>query len=253
MTRVLHCLTDARRSIALTPYVARCRQRPSLSSRRGQLRGWLAGSLLLAAVWSQHSQAQSIFTCKDDNGRTLTSDRPIPECSRKVMREMSSAGVVKNEHAAPLTPEQLRQKKAEDEDRRLAEIKRRQEESRDKALLVAFPNMAALEAARARQVNDLKSELVLVESRIVKEYQTLKAAQAEAKSQGSNVSFAARRKVQVSSSSILTENDVLTRIQAEINRTNQRFDDDAKRLGSLLREPDTAASAGQKSAAVSSR
>lgn len=253
MTRLSCSITRTRRSVAQSPSASRCALPAGQARHQNLLRWWFAGSLLLAAFWTQQSHAQSVFTCKDDTGRTLTSDRPIPECSRKVMRELSAAGVVKNEHAAPLTAEQVRQKKVEDEQRRLAEIKRRQEESRDKALLVAFPNMAALDSARLRQINDLKSELALVEARMVKEYQTLKAAQAEARTQGNNVSFAVKRKIQLSSSSILTDNDVLTRIQADITKTNERFDEDAKRLASLLREPDTAGSAGQKSAAVSSR
>lgn len=199
------------------------------------------GALLIALAWgATHAHAQSIFTCKDDKGRVLTSDRPIPECATKSMREVSAAGVVKNEFAPPLTKEQIALKKVEDEQRRIADLKRRQEDARDKALMIAYPNMKALDSDRERQLADLRSEITLVEARMAKEHQVLKAAQAELNKQGANANFAVKRKVQGSAAAILADSDIRERMRRDIARTEQRFDEDQQRLRHLLNEPETA-------------
>lgn len=160
------------------------------------------------------------------------------------MRQLNANGIVTSEHAPPLTPAQLRQKKIDDEARRVADLKRRQEQSRDKALLVAYPNMAALESVRQLQINDLRTEVSIVEKRMVKDHLALIDAQNEAKSQGASPSFAVRSKIEQIAASILADNDLIGRLRGDIMRTNQRFDDDAKRLRQLVRDPDNIADTG---------
>ena len=45
----------------------------------------------------------TIFMCKDASGRTITSDRPIPECAERTVWEYGNTGSLKREIAAPLT------------------------------------------------------------------------------------------------------------------------------------------------------
>jgi hypothetical protein len=215
-----------------------------MNMRTRPLRRWLVATLWLLGLGCLPAQAQSAFTCKDDSGRVISSDRPIPECAKRPMRELNANGIVTGEHAPPLTPAQLRQKKIDDEAQRVADLKRRQEQSRDKALLIAYPNMAALESVRELQISDLKSEVAIVEKRMAKDHIALIDAQNEAKSQGVSPSFSVRKKIELIAASILADNDVIARLRGDIMRTNQRFDDDARRLRQLVREPDNSAEAG---------
>ena len=48
------------------------------------------------------AQAQ-FFQCKDASGRTLSSDRPIPECADRPVRELGRNGMLKREVPPPLT------------------------------------------------------------------------------------------------------------------------------------------------------
>lgn len=218
-----------------------------------RLRLLFGGALLIALIWGMaQANAQSIFTCKDDKGRMLTSDRPIPECSKQPMREVSSSGVVKKEFAPPLTPEQLAQKKIDDEKQRVAELKRRQEDARDKALMIAYPSMRSLEVDRERQLTDLKNEMAVVEARMVKEQKQLKTSQAELDKQGATPNALTRRLVQASAASVKADADILERMRGDAVRITQRFDSDAQRLRQLLREPETA-QPGKGNSAIASR
>ncbi len=194
-----------------------------------------------------------MYTCKDDAGRVVTSDRPIPECSKRTMRELNVYGVLTSEHAAPLTNEQLKQKRIDDELQRIANLKRRQEQSRDKALLIAYPTLASLDSIRDLQIKDLRSEITLVEKRMVKDHLVLKNTQTEAKTQTGLAAVTAKKRVEEIAASILADHDIVQRLHADIDRTRQRFVDDAKRLKQLLREPENAAETESNSRPLASR
>ncbi len=201
----------------------------------------MAGAVLLTALFAQPALAQSMFTCKDDAGRVISSDRPIPECSKRSMRELNSFGVVTSEHSAPLNAEQLKQKKIDDETARVANLKRRQEQSRDKALLIAYPTMASLDSVRELQISDLRSEIAIIENRMVKDHQSLRESQHESKAASGNSNFALKKRIEGIAASILADNEIVARLRGDIERTRQRFDEDAKRLKQLIREPDSSA------------
>lgn len=101
-----------------------------------------------------------IYVCKDAGGRTLTSDRPIPECADRAMREYSNKGVLKREIAAPLTPEQqqalnLQRRQRQAEEEALAERRRS-----DRALLARFHDEQEIDAARQRESATLANLIV---------------------------------------------------------------------------------------------
>jgi hypothetical protein len=195
--------------------------------------------LLAAGCWTASSQAQSIYACKDESGRALTSDRPIPECAKRPMRELTSSGVTKYELPPPLTHEQIRQKLVDDERLRVANLQKAQENSRNRALLIAYPNLTALEIARKRHLEELDNEALIIERRMTKEHGELIYLQAEIKTLGpSKTPFALKKQIEQVAASILADNDVLTRMRDDIVRTNRRYDEDALRLKQLLRDPD---------------
>ena len=51
----------------------------------------LDGVPLVQDAYAQTQPAGSIYTCKDASGKTLTSDRPIPECRGREGRVLSGA------------------------------------------------------------------------------------------------------------------------------------------------------------------
>ena len=113
---------------------------------------------LLLAAWMAlasspcQAQSDSFFVCVDASGRRITSDRPIPECSNREQREMTSSGAVKRVIAPHLTPEERAQadKKAEAETARRQQVLEQQR--RDRALLARYPTPNQHDAERQRQL-----------------------------------------------------------------------------------------------------
>jgi Domain of unknown function (DUF4124) len=105
------------------------------------------------------AQAQKIYMCKDASGRTITSDRPIPECANRSVKELSGSGVVKREIPAPLTAEQRQLKKEEDARRQAdaalaAEVRRR-----DVGLLATYQNEQQIDAERKRTLGQIRNNI----------------------------------------------------------------------------------------------
>jgi Domain of unknown function (DUF4124) len=77
------------------------------------------GGLLGLPVASIALAQGELYTCKDDNGRVITSDRPIQECAKRDIRILRSDGIQKGVLAAPLTEAQRKQRDLDEEAARL--------------------------------------------------------------------------------------------------------------------------------------
>lgn len=95
------------------------------------------------------SSSAGIYTCIDNKGRRITSDRPIMECLDREQRELGRTGVTKRVVPPSYTADERNkleaQRKAEGEvQARIAEEKRR-----DRALLIRYPNQPVHDKERA--------------------------------------------------------------------------------------------------------
>ena len=99
-----------------------------------------------------------IIICKDASGRTITSDRPLPECADRAQRVMDRSGIVRKEIPAPLTPEQKKQKRADEERAKLQAAIEEKEKQNDLALLARYPNERDIESARIRSLEPIKDQ-----------------------------------------------------------------------------------------------
>jgi hypothetical protein len=116
----------------------------------------IAISICLLAVAplaiSASQGAQKIIVCKDASGRTLTSDRPIPECAGNV-KELDRNGVVRREVKPPPTPEELKKVKAEEEKKKADEIAAAELKRSDMAMQARFRSEDDIALARKRDVD----------------------------------------------------------------------------------------------------
>lgn len=112
----------------------------------------LAG-VALAAVLSGSAMAQ-IYTCTNAQGRKITADRPIAECTDRSQQEITPSGTVKRVIGPTLTAKERAQQ--EEKDKLAAETRAREAEDkrRDRALLLRYPN---------RQVHDKERVLALAQ------------------------------------------------------------------------------------------
>jgi hypothetical protein len=177
--------------------------------------------------------AQSIYSCRDRNGHTLTSDRPITDCAG-VMRELAPSGVVKREIAPPLTAEQQRQKEADDRVRRTAEEAAREQHRRDMALLTAYQNEDQIEAARKRSLSDASESIKASHERLAELEKEKNALAQDAEAyKGKTVPPLFKRKMDDNQALIDDEQAAIKQRQVDVERVNQRYDEEKRRFREL--------------------
>jgi hypothetical protein len=192
----------------------------------------LLAALAAIAVVVAHAQTYKpkIYSCKDAQGRTITSDRPIPECAGAI-RELRQDGATRQEIAAPLTPEQQVIKDQEVAKALVAAQQKREQQLRDKALLMAYSSMDSLETMRSRQIAELVAEIKAGQQRLIAMHKELIAAQAEQKAQPN---LTTRTIVRNKAMAMLAEDDLIRTQEEAIKTVKLKFDQDAKRLQELL-------------------
>lgn len=109
---------------------------------------------------------EGIFTCIDERGRRLTSDRPIPECAAREQRLLNRDGSLRQVIPPTLTAEERAAKEARE--RLAAEDRAAQQDAvrRDRNLLQRFPNEAAHQRARQAALEPVQTALANTDRRL---------------------------------------------------------------------------------------
>lgn len=185
------------------------------------------------------AQAQSIYICKDAAGKTFTSDRLLPECAGRAVREMDKSGMVRREIPAPLTPEQKRQKQLEEERLKAEAEMAAQQKQADRAMLARYRNEKDIAQARKRT-------LELVQEQIKRESATLAEVEKDRKDVQQKIDLIGNKKpvppyLQVrlaeTDQSMAAVKKKITDHQAEEAQINLKFDATLKRYRELTGGP----------------
>jgi len=133
-----------------------------------------AVSLCALAAWPQ-AQAQGqagtkpiggIYTCIDAQGRRLTADRPIPECSAREQKILNADGSLRAIHPPSLTAEERAER--DQRERRLAEERSAMADAirRDRNLIKRFPDEASHQRAREAALDTVRRAIRASEFRL---------------------------------------------------------------------------------------
>lgn len=101
----------------------------------------------------------TIFMCKDASGRTITSDRPIPECADRTVWEYGNTGSLKREIAAPLTAEQKREKQLLEEKKKAQQVAAEEKKKSDRALSARYRSEEDITVARKRDTSVISDQI----------------------------------------------------------------------------------------------
>lgn len=204
-----------------------------------------------AAAQTPPKKVDGIYTCIDDKGKRLTSDRPIPECMAKEQRVLNKDGSLKTVHPPTLTADERAEQEARD--KKAAEARAAQADAvrRDRNLKSRYPNEDTHNKAREAALDSVRVAIRTSEQR-------LKDLVAERKPLQDEAEFYVGRPMPAKLRQQLDANDAATEAQksamatqhAELVRINRLYDAELDRLrrlwagaqpGSL--GPDTAAAA----------
>jgi len=180
--------------------------------------------------------AQSIYTCVDSKGRTITADRPIAECSDRPQRELAPSGVLKRQIGPTLTDQE--QVVQDEKDRRLAEKRAHEldERRRDRALLQRYPARLAHDEARAAslvQVDEVIKTSMKIRAELQEQRKAIENEFEFYARDPSKAPAALKRRLEDNEKNFSGQRKFIADQEQEKKRVNQRFDDELARLNQL--------------------
>lgn len=125
---------------------------------------WAAGVLVFAAVLgpvpagaqTPASAPSGIYTCVDDLGRRLTSDRPIAACTAKEQRILNRDGSLRGIYPPILTVEERAAKEARERKAAIARAAQADAVRRDRNLMARYPDETAHHRAREAALDTVR-------------------------------------------------------------------------------------------------
>lgn len=194
-------------------------------------------ALLCAAAFAGSAAHAQIYLCQDASGRTLTSDMPIPECADRSMRVYGKTGVLKREIAAPLTPEEKRQKQLQEAKEKAAAAAAEEQRKSDHAMLARYRTEADINAARARSLDIVqeqkKRESIILDNAEMQLKQAQSALDAHKKKQSAASATIADSKVDDYQRRVEEGRKRVKDYDAEIAKINLKFDQTVTRFREL--------------------
>lgn len=200
------------------------------------LRHTLPTALFLALLFPLSGQAAEpqIYLCKDANGRTITSDQPIPECANRSVKVMSKDGTVRREIPPPPTREQLEAKKQAEEQRKIDAQLAKEQKLKDEALLSTYRTEKEIEAARERTIAQLRTDIIEANNAADNASRKRRAVQTDIdKIQKRPIPPALQRQLDEAEQAMQAERKRADKLEADMLAQKTKFDAIAKRFREL--------------------
>lgn len=136
-----------------------------------RLIAWVGGLAVAAGLGAPARAADAvavptIYSCVDDKGNRLTSDRPIPECRSKEQRMLNRDGSLRTMVPPTLTAEERAERDAADRMATRGRAEQADAVRRDKNLLSRFPDEPAHRRAREEALDTVRRAMRATEARL---------------------------------------------------------------------------------------
>jgi len=187
-----------------------------------------------AALAQDGTPGKGIYTCTTADGRKLTGDRPIPECTSREQRVLNPDGSQRTTLPPFLSPEERAAKEASD--RRAAAERLAQQDAirRDRTLMLRYPTEAAHQRARNAALDDSNKAMRISERRIKDLTVERKPLLDEAEFyRGKPLPAKLKQALDANDAGIEAQQVLIENQKAELVRINARFDAELARLKKL--------------------
>lgn len=200
-------------------------------------------SSAILSVFSSPSKAiaQTFFSCTDDRGHQITSDRPIAQCTDRNQKELSPTGIVQRVRGPTLTTLERRALDEKEKSEADARARLTDEKQRNRALLARYPDRAALENERNLILSRLEKQSIPLRKKILElseQRKSLVSAFDSHTKDKSKVLPAHKQKLEAIDASLTMQNYFLDEQEIEKNRSNARFDLALPKLSELWLQTD---------------
>lgn len=203
----------------------------------GITKGVLLASLsAVTSAQAQPTTTQGIYTCTDARGRTLTSDRPIAECSDREQKMLNPNGTVKAKLGPTLTAQERSELEAKDKAEQEERARINEEKRRDRALLIRYPDKVVHDKERATalaQIGVVRQAAVNRVEELLRQRTAINQEMEFYKKDPSKAPPSVRRQVEEVTQSLAIQVRFIADQDAELRRVNARFDEELVRLKQL--------------------
>lgn len=190
---------------------------------------------MTASAWAQQAPAgPGIYTCVDERGRRLTSDRSIPECHNRDQRVLNRDGSVRAVIAPPLTADERAE--AEAREKRAAEARSGQTDAyrRDRNLITRYPDEAAHGRAREAALDSVRVARKFSEQRLKELTRERTPLSNEAEFyQGKKMPAKLKHALDANEAAAQAQQEAMATQELELGRINKFYDAERERLSRL--------------------
>ncbi|GAA6142660.1 DUF4124 domain-containing protein [Hydrogenophaga sp. 5NK40-0174] len=203
------------------------------------LTGLMAAWLVVPAAdaWAQKSTLNGgIYTCVDDSGRRLTSDRPIRACLDREQKVLGSNGAVIRVVPPSYTGAERDAIKAEKRALREERARLEEEKRQNRALLSRYPNKALHDKARSDalvQIDEVIGAVVKRGTDLEGEHKEIKTELEFYQGDATKAPPWLQRKLEDNLQQQKIQQQFMMDQVAEKSRINVRFDEELARLRKL--------------------
>lgn len=196
--------------------------------------GLLVGGEAQAQAPGTAKSGAGIYTCTTPEGRRLTSDRPIVECSAREQRILNADGSLRAILPPFLSPEERAAQEARDR-KQAAEIAARNDAiRRDRNLMLRYPNEAKHQRAREEALDDANKARLISEHRIKDLALERKPLMDEAEFyKGKPLPPKLKQQLDANDAAVGAQRELIENQKAELVRINGRYDLELARLKRL--------------------
>lgn len=178
----------------------------------------------------------SIYSCTDAKGRTITADRPIPDCIDREQRELNPSGTTRRKLEPTYTAREQAEREERERQAQLLAARQLEERRRERALLIRYPTPVAHDRERAEALVQIDAVIQAAKKRLGELAEERKRIDDELefyKKDPSKAPDSIRRKVEDNARSVAVQNRFIGEQEDEKKRVNVRFDEEQARLKPL--------------------
>ncbi|HOB94812.1 MAG TPA: DUF4124 domain-containing protein [Aquabacterium sp.] len=194
--------------------------------------GVLAAPLTAVAQGAgQVPSAAGIYTCTDGQGRRLTSDRPIADCTSREQRVLNKDGSVRQVVPPTLTPDERAEREATQRQAELARAAQADAVRRDRNLVARFPNDAAHAKAREAALDPVRMAMQATEKRVKELAAERKPLLDDAEFyKGRTLPARLKQQLDANDAAVVAQRQSATNQEQELQRINRLYDAELARL-----------------------
>ena len=187
-----------------------------------------------AALAQPKAPSSGIYTCVDDKGRRITSDRPIPECLAREQRQLNRDGSL--QRTVPPTPTAEERAEQEQRERRAAEALALQADAmrQDRTLLQRYKTPEEHRRARVASLDALRSAMAATDQRLADLTQERRQLLQEAEFyRGRTLPTKLQQSIEAVDTAMAAQRAATLHQRTELDRINRLYDVELERLRQL--------------------